>query len=208
MANEFYLADGTGLALQLKHRRSFDLDFFRRDSEEKIPLRKIDNELKNLFSFTKIDLKQADQATWYIKGIKVAFLAYPFPLLHPLVPGELVSPSLKGIFLAAPEEIALMKAYALGRRTTIRDYLDLYFLLKPGIVSLAEIIADSGRKYIINRENIFSARLFLEQLVYMKDLEYKDILPSLLFSPLAANEMESYFKSLVRRYLNENMDSH
>lgn len=205
LANEFYLAGGTGLALQIKHRRSFDLDFFRRDSEEKIPFRKIDNELRHLFGFTKIDLKQADQATWYIEGIKVTFLAYPFPLLHPLVPGESISPAMKGIFLAAPEEIALMKAYALGRRATIRDYLDLYFLLKPGVVTLAEIIADSNRKYIINRENIFSARLFLEQLVYMEDLEDKDILPNLLFSPLTVNEMESCFKSLVRRYLNENV---
>lgn len=205
LANEFYLAGGTGLALQLKHRRSFDLDFFQRDSEEKIPFRKIDSELKRLFGFTKIDLKQADQATWHIEGIKVTFLAYPFPLLYPLVPGESISPVLKGIFLAAPEEIALMKAYSLGRRATIRDYLDLYFLLKQGIVTLAEIIANSGRKYIINRENIFSARLFLEQLVYMEDLEDRDILPNLLFSPLAANEMESYFKLLVKRYLNENL---
>jgi len=98
-----------------------------------------------------------------------------------------------------------MKAYALGRRATIRDYLDLYFLLQQGIVTLAEIIADSNRKYIINHENIFSARLFLEQLVYMEDLEDRDILPNLLFSPLTVNEMENYFKSLVRRYLNENV---
>lgn len=205
LANEFYLAGGTGLALQINHRRSFDLDFFRRDSEEEIPFRRIDNELKRLFGFARIDLKQTDQATWHIEGIKVTFLAYPFPLLHPPVPGESISQALKGIILAAPEEIALMKAYALGRRATIRDYLDLYYLLKPGIVTLAGIIENANRKYIINGENIFSARLFLEQLVYMDDLEDRDILPSLLFSPLSVKEMETCFKSLVSRYLNENV---
>ncbi|WP_427854581.1 nucleotidyl transferase AbiEii/AbiGii toxin family protein [Desulfotomaculum copahuensis] len=35
LAKDFYLAGGTGLALQLKHRRSFDLDFFRTEGNNK-----------------------------------------------------------------------------------------------------------------------------------------------------------------------------
>ena len=30
LAKEFYLAGGTGLAVQIKHRRSLDLDFFQK----------------------------------------------------------------------------------------------------------------------------------------------------------------------------------
>ena len=45
----FYLAGGTGLALQLKHRRSLDLDFFQEKREERIPARQINSEIKRLF---------------------------------------------------------------------------------------------------------------------------------------------------------------
>ncbi len=206
LTEDFYLAGGTGLALQLRHRRSLDLDFFQKGKKEEIPFRKISNKIKQSFGEkdAKLELKQTDQAAWEIQGVKVTFLAYPFPLVDPLVDGSFLSPGLKGIFLAAPREIALMKAYTIGRRATFRDYVDLYFLLKKGLVTLEEIIRLAAEKFTIGGERVFSARLFLEQLVYTKDIEDKEIAVNLILEEqVSPREIEDFLKAQVRRYLRQ-----
>lgn len=35
LSKKFYLAGGTALALQLRHRKSYDLDFFQKEVSEK-----------------------------------------------------------------------------------------------------------------------------------------------------------------------------
>lgn len=204
----FYLAGGTGLALQLKHRRSLDLDFFQKEEKGSIFFPKIANEIKQIFSekLAKLELKQIDQATWNIKGTKVTFLAYPFSLVEPLIAGDLISPKLKGIFLASPYEIALMKAYAIGRRATFRDYIDIYYLLKENMVTLEDIIRKASGKFIVGGEMVFSARLFLEQLVYTKDLEDKEVAINLVTKKqISPKEIEEFLKCQVRQFLSKKL---
>lgn len=206
LTEDFYLAGGTGLALQIRHRRSLDLDFFQKGEKEEILFRKISSKIKQSFGEkdAKLELKQTDQAAWEIQGVKVTFLAYPFPLVDPLVDGSFLSPGLKGIFLAAPREIALMKAYTIGRRATFRDYVDLYFLLKKGLVTLEEIIRLAAEKFTIGGERVFPARLFLEQLVYTKDIEDKEIAVNLILEEqVSPREIEDFLKAQVRRYLRQ-----
>jgi len=210
LMKSFYLAGGTGLALQLGHRRSLDLDFFQKGEKEKIPFQKINNEIKLSFGEkdAKLELRQTDQAVWEIQGVKVTFLAYPFPLVGPLVDGSSLAPGLKGIFLAAPREIALMKAYTIGRRATFRDYVDLFFLLKKGLVTLEEIICLAAEKFTIGGERVFSARLFLEQLVYTKDIEDKEIAVNLILKEqVSSGEVEDFLKAQVRRFLQQETNS-
>lgn len=199
----FYLAGGTGLALQLRHRRSLDLDFFQKGDSERIPAGRIASELRRLFgsSRLKLDLRQMDQVTWRIMETQVSFIAYPFRLLYPLVRGASVLPALAGIELADPREIAAMKAYALGRRTTFRDYIDLYFLLRQGRVTLSQLIKDAYDKYVLNGERLFSAKLFLEQLTYTKDIDDKEAALNLLCEAVAPEEIEYYFRQQVASFL-------
>ncbi|GAB6273393.1 MAG: hypothetical protein STSR0004_02560 [Peptococcaceae bacterium] len=204
----FYFAGGTGLALQIGHRRSLDLDFFQKEEKESIPFPKIANEIKQLFGekLAKLELKQIDKATWNIKGTKVTFLAYPFSLVEPLITRGLISPKLRGIFLASPNEIALMKAYAIGRRTTFRDYIDIYYLLKKNMITLDDIICKASDKFIAGGEMFFSTRLFLEQLVYTKDLEDKEIAINLVTKKqISHEEIEEFLKFQVRRFLNKKL---
>ncbi len=204
MADSFYLAGGTSLALQMGHRRSLDLDFFQKSSDERIAFNRITRELKRLFgeSQLKLSLKQIDQAVWNIAGTKVTFLAYPFPLLYPLVEGESISPVLTGVYLAGPQEIAAMKAYVLGRRTTFRDYVDLYFLLRNGLVDLAGLIQDARRKFILSGEAIFSTKLFLEQLTYTEDVDDKEVALNLIGeSQLSPDVIQEFFRQQVRSFL-------
>ncbi len=132
----------------------------------------------------------------------MTFLAYPFANAYPLVKGEIVDPSFGNILLALPQEIALMKAYSIGRRATIRDYLDLYFLLSKGITSIKEIIQKAPLKFKAGNELLFSSRLFLEQLVYTDDLEDRDIpIETLTGNRISFTEMEDYISSAVQEYL-------
>lgn len=71
-----------------------------------------------------------------ICGVKISFIAYPFPLIEPLVQGDKIDIRLKGINLASPKEIALMKAYTIGRRPTYRDYIDLLFFTTKKVLSI------------------------------------------------------------------------
>jgi len=172
LAGRFYLAGGTALALQTAHRRSIDLDFFQLGLQEKIDLPAISGTIRKVLGSkrTIVEEKQPEQIMLRINGTRVTFLAYPFGLLEPLVTGETIDPHLHGISLAPVREIALMKAYCLGRRAAFRDYIDLYFLLQKELVTLEYIITNAPRKFTLEGETLFSARLFLEQLVFFEDL--------------------------------------
>ena len=151
--DDFYLAGGTGLALQLGHRISVDFDFF------------IDGVIKrSLLPGVRTSSGRPDrfhpwsttpeELTILIDGVKVTFLSYPFPTFDPFV-------SLDGVFALSVREIAATKAYTIGRRGSFKDYVDLYFVLHDSHASLAEVIDLAEQKY----GDAFNSRLFLEQIV-------------------------------------------
>ncbi len=202
----FYLAGGTGLALQLGHRRSLDLDFFQNSMAEKLPLTRLLAQIDDVFGGRRVRLilKQIDQVSWDISGTKITFLAYPFRLLSPLVPAASLFPELDRVLLAAPRDIASMKAYALGRRSTFRDYIDLYFLLVHKRVTLEEITSDATRKFVVAGETAFSTKLFLEQLTYTKDVEDKDAsIRMVVGGELTASQVEAFLRQRVREFVAE-----
>lgn len=52
-----------------------------------------------------------------------------------------------------------MKAYTIGRRALFRDYVDMYFVLKAGVVSLEYILAQAPSKFMLGKECLFSGRM-------------------------------------------------
>jgi len=153
----FYLAGGTALALQIGHRLSVDFDLFR---DEPIT-RSLFPRVERAFPFTAVPLvNNSDELTVVINGVKLTFLNYPFPVLDPFEIYE-------GLPLLSVREIAATKAYTIGRRGSYKDYVDLYFVLAEGHTTLPEIIANAEKKF----GEGFNARLFLEQLVYLGDVQ-------------------------------------
>lgn len=51
-----------------------------------------------------------------------------------------------GIKLLSAKEVAVTKAYTIGRRGSFKDYIDLYFILKKKISSPEEIIKMAEKK--------------------------------------------------------------
>lgn len=181
---DFYLAGGTGLARQLGHRISVDFDLFWQKNIPKDLLSKVRTTFKDFE--IKVIVNHSEQLTITVTGINTSFVKYPFPVILKFIEDQ-------GIKILPLLEIAAMKAYALGRRATLKDYVDLYFVLKEKVSSLQEIIALSEKKY----RGEFDLRLFLEQLIYLKDVEEIDI--HFLKEKVSISEIEQFFERQVKK---------
>ncbi len=66
-------------------------------------------------------------------------------------------------------DLAAMKAYALGRRSKWKDYVDLYFLLRDHFT--IRQISDRASQIF---ENLFLEKLFRAQLCFFSDIDYSE----------------------------------
>lgn len=180
---DYYLAGGTALALQIGHRTSIDFDFF---SDRDIPPTLI-KKVRRVFKEFKVKtiLDHSEQLSVAVGGTKIDFVKYKFPLFLGLIEFE-------GVKLMKAPEIAAMKAYALNYRGTLKDYIDLYFILKDKHSSLSQIKEIAEKKY----KERFNFRLFLEQLIYLKDLKKENI--EFLKKSVSASEIEEFFRKEVK----------
>lgn len=180
--SDFYLAGGTALALQIGHRISVDFDFF---SSEKITSNLLEKAREVFDGFSVVpSVNNPDELTIFVDGVKITFLHYPFPTLKELV-------SLEDIKALSVEEIASTKAYTIGRRGSLKDYVDLYYILKEDYAALPDIIKLAQEKY----GEIFNARLFLEQLIYLDDVENAEII--FLKNSINKEEIRIFFQDKI-----------
>lgn len=160
--NYGFLAGGTALALQIRHRYSYDFDIF---CHKEISPRLIEK-CRKRFSILKVLVNSPDEFTFVtMSHVKVTFLYYPFTF-H----GKMVA-SREGLPLLNILDIASAKAYALNRRGNFRDYVDLYFLIRFFDISLEKIIENAEKVF----DSLFSSKLFLGQLVYTEDLDADEV---------------------------------
>ena len=202
----YYLADGTSLALQLKHRMTDDLHFFSMNQAAALEAVAIFKLLKLIFPqyVVRIDLKLSNQLDVFVDNTKVSFMAYDYPLLTPLVDGSSITTELTGLKLASAQEIALMKALNIVRKPGREDYVDLYFLFQSASVDLAYILSNANRKFISNNKTDFSTKVFLERLKHMPNIPDKcDVLSKIAGDPLSPQDLETYFENLVAQYIKD-----
>ena len=161
---DFYLAGGTGLALQIGHRASVDFDLFSDTSIKKTLLNRVESVFSNYL--VKVLINNEKELTVTVADVKFTFLHYPFT---PVLPFEVTA---KPINILSLKEILATKAYTLGRRGEYKDYVDMYTGLHEGVSTLTEIVELARKKY----GDFFNDRLFLEQLLYLDDVEKVDLI--------------------------------
>lgn len=183
------LAGGTALSLQIEHRHSFDFDIFlQREIKRKDFLK-----LKNAFGIRSVELSTPEQLTVTTsKGVNITLVYYFYKALFEKV----VTPSLP---LYSVKDVALDKAFTIGRRALWRDYVDLFFLLKLGYLDIFELIELSQKKFEVE----FNPKLFLEQLVYFKDLEITKI--SFIKEGYSPGEIKDFLKDQVGEFKEEQL---
>ncbi len=184
---EAALAGGTALALHIGHRHSFDFDiFFNREVS-----RKDVSKLRRAVRVKKIGLATERQINIItINNILINLVFYPFkPMFKKTKTFSLPLLSVK--------DIALDKSFTIGRRATWRDYVDMFFLLKGKFITLKEIFELAPKKFGPE----FNERLFLEQLIYFKDLEIAKI--SFIKENFPANEIKKFLIAEIKKHQKE-----
>jgi len=128
-AKNFYLTGGTALsAFYLNHRLSEDLDFFNEKEFDPIPINSFLKKMKLKLNIKDIDYQKAFNRNIFMlrftkEILKIEFTYYPFE--HAEKP-KLIG----GIKVDSLLDIAINKVFSITQRTSARDFIDVYFILK------------------------------------------------------------------------------
>jgi predicted nucleotidyltransferase component of viral defense system len=182
LVRSFYLAGGTGLALQLGHRCSEDLDWFSQTDFNSAAL------AAELAAIAPTQITDQDSGTLaaVVGGIEVGFYRYPYPLLFP-------AESYRGLTVASWKDILCMKLVAIGQRAAKRDFVDIYCGLKAGL-TLRQLLDLMKCKY---GDVEYSEYHLVRSLTYFDEVEAEP-LPSLLHE-VSWDEIRSVLLDEVRK---------
>ena len=156
---EYFLVGGTAIALHIGHRRSIDFDLFKFNQ---IKPKSIVNKISEFNYNFIVTRRVSEQLNVSVKDVKFTFFQYPFKINA----NEKFEDILR---LPKLIDLAAMKAYALGRRSKWKDYVDLYFILKKHF-TIEQISKKANEIY----GSLFSEKLFRAQLSYFKDIDYTE----------------------------------
>jgi len=154
----FGLVGGTAIALHIGHRKSIDFDLATTgefDGQE------IGETVRRDYEIQSVIVDKPTELTVVVDDIKVSFFKYPF--------GIAFEENFENV-IHTPDLLTLasMKAYALGRRSRWKDYVDLYFLFKK--FTFEEV----SEKAIFFFGGEFNEKLFREQLYFFDDIDYSE----------------------------------
>lgn len=178
---EYYLVGGTAIALYIGHRRSIDFDLFKYSTiNHKRNLEKIST---SSFEYT-VTRRVTEQMNLIINDVKITFFQFPF-LIEPTNKYE--------TYFRLPSllQLAAMKAYALGRRSKWKDYVDLYFILRDYFT-----IADISNAATEIFGELYSEKMFRSQLCYFADVDYSESLDYLIPVPPSNDEVKQALTQL------------
>jgi len=188
---EAVLAGGTALFLQIAHRFSFDFDIFLKREIKRADLLK----LKRLFKIKEVRLNTSQQLNVVTsENILITLVYYPYKPLFKKI-------STLSLSLLSIKDIALDKAFTIGRRALWRDYVDLFYLLKNNYIDFPEIIKLAEKKFDLE----FNPRLFLEQLIYFKDLQIQITKVSFIKGRYSPEEIKNFFREQVEDFKKRNI---
>jgi len=152
---DFYLAGGTGLALQIGHRRSIDFDFFiPADFDTSV----IINQLMQVGRYER-ENEEKNTINGILNHVRISFFGYKYKIIDDFK-------TFNNVKLAGLKDIAAMKLEAIAGRGSKKDFIDLCFLLKE--FKLVDIFRFHAEKYGTGLSNQYH---HLKSLAYFSDAE-------------------------------------
>ncbi len=140
--------------------------------------RNLDKLEKSPYSYV-VTRRVEDQMNLIINDVKVTFFEYPFPI----EPSE----RFENIFrMPSLLQLAAMKAYALGRRSKWKDYVDLYFLLTHHF-NIEEISQEAQKIF----GQLYSEKMFRSQLCFFEDIDYTEEVEYLIDNPPTEEQIKT-----------------
>ena len=153
----FVLVGGTALSLQIGHRISIDIYFFTRNDFD---TQQLLQHLEQKYQFQE-QYRNINTLKGIINSVFVDFITHNY---HMIKPNE----HIEKITMASKPDIAAMKVNAIaGNGTRVKDFIDIYFLLKE--FSFSTIISFYKSKY--NSRNDFHA---IKSLTYFDDVNEEE----------------------------------
>jgi hypothetical protein len=173
---EFFLVGGTAIALYIGHRRSIDFDLFKYNPIK--PKSIVDKITLSGYQYI-VTRRVTEQLNININNVKFTFFQYPFKIeANQVFEGLLRLPALI--------DLAAMKAYALGKRSKWKDYVDMYFLIKD-YFTIEQISVRAEEIF----GPLFSKKLFRVQLSYFDDINYSEPV-EFLCHEVSENEIKEF----------------
>lgn len=188
LVKQFYFTGGTALSVvYLHHRESEDLDFFS----------EIDLENEEIFNFIEAIAKSKNFEIRFTSRertkifellknkkveIKVDFAYYPYKRLKKGIKiGTVMVDSLR--------DIAINKLHTITSRTEVKDFVDLYFLLKE--FTLWDLIYGVKEKFNMELDILWLGSDLLK-------VNQFDYLPKMLV-PLKLSDLQEFYKKLAKK---------
>lgn len=188
----FRLTGGTALsAFYLEHRTSEDLDFF---SSEKITFYSLERVLKAMECVSEISYtKQFDRNLFQIKLqdaslLKVEFTFYSLKNIED-------THTIEGMSVDSFLDIVVNKICAIADRMDVKDFVDVYYALKKGNLSLNRLLDLAEKKCEIRGIRHILKRRLLQIPEGINQLPLK--------ADIKAEEMEDFFGRLIRKMIEK-----
>lgn len=189
LSKRFYFTGGTALsAVYLHHRESEDLDFFSEsDFDNEQILKFIEETARLVKAQPRITLKERVRIFELVDNskdliIKVDFGYYPHPRLKK-------GKKLQGVEVDSLVDISANKITTILQRTDVKDFVDLYFLLKK--YTIWDLLHWSQQKFRMEIDLIWLGSAFLKA-------EKFDYLPRMLV-PLKLSELKDFCKDMAEK---------
>ena len=183
----FYLAGGTALALQIGHRISEDLDFFRDSSFD----------ARFLFSILRDKTDSAEEMVvethtllTILEGARCSFFFYEIPLIFEPVRFE-------GLRVADWRDIVAEKLKTISQRGSKKDFFDIYVVLRANMLNIEGAVSLFRRRFESTGLNLYHV---LRSLFYFEDAEDEpdpNMMPGHAYS---WEEVKAFFTDNIREF--------
>lgn len=179
----FYLTGGTVLsAFYYHHRESEDIDLFTQHPFDqdfvRVWMKKQENIHHWKLSYRQVFERQTYEISWKGHYGKIEFVHYDFPVI------EHSSLAYKGFAIDTLGDIATNKLLTISQRTTTKDFVDLYFLLKKDF-SWWDLMRSVEHKFGIEIDQMYLASLLTK-------VEALDTLP-IMKKKLSLETLKKFF---------------
>ena len=196
-ATVFYLTGGTALsAFYLQHRLSKDLDFF---TEGDVEAELILAFLRSIPEVQELELERKFDRKIFLIGysdgeqLRTEFTKYPFKAINPFT-------TVEGIHVDSMGDILVNKLMAMTDRKDIKDYVDIYFILKESPeLAIEEMIGKTEQKFGIKGLKYILQGRFLECPANIELLNMK--------KTCNAKDLVAFFKETARTLIKRSIES-
>lgn len=185
----FYLTGGTVLsAFYYHHRESENIDLFTRKPFDqdfvRAWMRKTEKQHSWRLTYRQVFERQTYEVSWKNHIGKIEFVHYDFPQF------EQTKLVYDGFQIDTKGDIATNKLLTISQRTTVKDFVDLYFLLKKDF-SWWDLMHSVEKKFGIEIDKLYLSSLLLK-------VNRFDTLP-VMHTSLTLAELKNFFRREAKK---------